>query len=129
LSGAGEVIAEIMTEHHLKGGLVSVALFVLSGMVLSNISSNTAACAILTPIVISVMQAQGVNPVPYVYITLTAANCAYVLPTSVRAIPVAYGLDPKVMFRKGLWAVLISFVVVTLAGYAFARYWPGFSVA
>jgi len=129
LSGAGEVIAEIMTEHNLKGGLVSIALFVLSGIVLSNISSNTAACAILTPIVISVMQAQGVNPVPYVYITLTAANCAYVFPTSVRAIPVGYGLDPKVMFKKGLWAVLISFVVVTLAGSLFARYWPAFSAA
>jgi len=129
LSGAGDIIAEIMTEQNLEGGLPTIAVFVFSGILLSNISSNTAACAILTPIVITVMQTQGINPVPYVYVTLTASNCAYLLPTSVRAIPVGYGLDPKVMFRKGLWAVVLSFIVVTLLGYLFTMYWPAFSDA
>lgn len=129
LSGAGDAIAQILTAQNLEGGLFTIAIFVVSGILLSNISSNTAACAILTPIVISVIQNLGQNPVPYVYITLAASNCAFVLPTSVRAIPVGYGLDPKIMFKKGLWAVFISFVVVTLSGYLFTHYWEAFSIA
>ena len=129
LSGAGDAIAQIMTAQNLEGGIFTIAIFVLSGILLANISSNTAACAILTPIVISVIQSLGQNPVPYVYITLAASNCAFVLPTSVRAIPVGYGLDPRIMFKKGLWAVLISFAVVTVFGYLFTNYWDAFSMA
>ena len=129
ISGAGENIAKILIGTDIKGGIFIIALIVLMGIILSNISSNTAAVAILVPIVGSIMSSAEINPIPYIYIASIASNCAYILPTSVRAIPVGYGLDPKILFSKGFLAILISFFVVTIFGYLFTLYWPGFSVA
>jgi len=129
LSGAGEAIGEIITGANIGGGILAISLIVLIGIILSNISSNTAAVAIVVPIVGNVMQSTDLNPIPYIYIAAVACNCAYILPTSVRAIPVGYGLDPKKLFSKGFLAILISLVVVTIFGYLFIMYWPGFSYA
>jgi len=76
-----------------------------------------------------VMKSTGLNTIPYIYIASVACNCAYILPTSVRAIPVGYGLDPKKLFSKGILAILISLVVVTVFGYLLIMYWSGFSIA
>jgi len=129
LSGAGESLANILTKTNISGGILAISFIVLLGILLSNISSNTAAVAILVPIVGNVIQSIGLNPIPYIYVAAVACNCAYILPTSVRAIPVGYGLDPEELFSKGLLAILLSFVVVTLFGYIFVMYWPGFSLA
>jgi len=129
LSGAGAAIGNILTGANIGGGILAIILIVFLGILLSNISSNTAAVAILIPIVGNLMKSAGLNPIPYIYIAAVACNCAYVLPTSVRAIPVGYGLDPRKLFSKGMLAVVISLVVVTLIGYIFIMYWPGFSIA
>jgi sodium-dependent dicarboxylate transporter 2/3/5 len=129
LSGAGESIGIILTGTNIGGGILAISLIVLIGIILSNISSNTAAVAIVVPIVGDVMKSTGLNPIPYIYIASVACNCAYILPTSVRAIPVGYGLDPKKLFSKGILAILISLVVVTVFGYLLIMYWSGFSIA
>ncbi len=129
ISGAGNTIAQLFTEINVSNNLLLIAIISLLGIILSNISSNTAAVAILTPIVGSVMISMGLNPIPYIYLASVACNCAFVLPTSVRAIPVGYGLDPQVLFSKGLMAVLLSFLTVTIFGYLAIVYWAGFSIA
>ncbi len=127
-SGAADVVSAAITNVNLSGGLGTVALFILLGMFLSNVSSNTAACAISIPIIISITNAIGVNPIPYIYITSVAANCAYVLPTSTRALPVAYGVKTDYLMQKGFVAILINFVIVLALGYLFLNYWPYYSV-
>ena len=96
-------------------------------MLLSEISSNTAAAAIAVPIVVSVTTGLGLNPIPYVFITAAAFNCAYVLPTSIRAIPIGYGLSPKYLFKNGLVLTLIGIIVISILGYLMITFWPGFS--
>ncbi len=118
-----------MTGANIGGGILAISFIVFLGILLSNISSNTAAVAILIPIVANFIKSAGLNPIPYIYIASVACNCAYVLPTSVRAIPVGYGLDPKKLFSKGLLAVIISLAVVSIFGYVFIMFWPGFSLA
>ena len=48
------------------------------------------------------------------------------LPTSIRAIPVGYGLKTKYMLKEG-WKLTIAIVlVVTILGYMLLKYWTMF---
>ncbi len=127
-SGAAEVVSSAIGNINLSGGFVTVVLFIALGAFLSNISSNTAACAIAIPIVVSVTKAIGLNPMPYIYITSVAANCAYILPTSTRALPVAYGVKTEYLMKKGLMAIVISFVITLVFGLIFLNFWPYYSL-
>ncbi len=118
-TGATEAISSAVVSLDISGTFILVMVFVALGMFLSNSSSNTAASAILIPIVIGIVASKGNQTLSYIYIAAAACNCAFLLPTSVRAIPVGYGLDVGFMFKKGILAVIISFVVLTLAGYVY----------
>ena len=61
------------------------------------------------------------------FVAIVAFNSAYVLPVSIRAIPVSYGLDPAELFKNGLLLSLCSVLLITVVGYLFIRYWPLFS--
>ena len=126
-TGAAAAIAELVSSLELDGGLPTIFIFVAFTVLLAEISSNTAAAAIATPVIMTITQGLGLNPVPYLYITAAAFNCAYVLPTSIRAIPVGYGLSTKYLLRNGLALTLLGTVTITLAGWAMLTFWPAFS--
>ena len=126
-TGASKAIADIVCSFRLTGGFFTILIFVAFTVLLSEISSNTAAAAIAVPIVVSVTTGLGLNPIPYVFITAAAFNCAYVLPTSIRAIPIGYGLSPKYLFKNGLVLTLIGIIVISILGYLMITFWPGFS--
>lgn len=126
-TGAAIRISELITELPLTGGLETLLVFNIFSTVLTEISSNTAAAAIAIPVVSTIVEAMNLNPIGYIYITIIAVNCAYVLPVSIRAIAVGSGLDPKQMFRHGLMLSVSTVVVITFVGYAMMRIWPGFS--
>jgi sodium-dependent dicarboxylate transporter 2/3/5 len=116
-SGAAEAVARLIGSLSLSAAAV-LPVFVMAGILLSNASSNTAATAVLLPVVISVMSLMGHDPLPMLYPAAAACNCAFVLPTSIRAIPVGYGLDIGFMFRKGWAALLVCLVLLVVAGLA-----------
>ncbi len=126
-SGSAIYVADLITDLNLNGGLITILVFSLTAMLLANVSSNTAACSIAIPIVASITNGLGLNPLPYIYITVASANCAYLLPTSTRAIPIAYGVDGEVMMKKGLMAALISLVVIVVVGWLFINFWSVYS--
>ncbi|MCF0253868.1 MAG: citrate transporter [Duodenibacillus sp.] len=126
-TGAAQRIAELITRAPLDGGLGTVLAFNAFGCVLTEISSNTAAAAIAIPVVRSISESIGVNPVPYIYCSIIAVNCAYVLPVSIRAIAVGFGLDPARMFRHGLALSAATLALISVVGWAMMRLWPGFS--
>ena len=103
--------------------LVIVTLTVL----LSDITSNTATAAVSIPIVISIINGIGKNPIPYIYIASIGVNLSYMLPTSIRAIPVGYGLNPKFMLKQGLLLTVIVIALMSALGYALLKFWPAFS--
>jgi len=127
-SGAAAVIGGVLTGLNFTNDFVLVFAIVLITMLLSEISTNTTSAAISLPIVISLTGSMGHDPIPYIFITIAAFNCAYMLPTAVRAIPVGYGLDPGVMFKKGILMFAASVMVVTVLGYMLLRLWPAFSM-
>ncbi len=116
-SGAADAIAAAVTSLNFGGALPVVLIFVMLGMFLANASSNTAAVSVLIPIVISITAVLALSPLPYIYVAAAACNCAFVLPTSIRAIPTGYGLSIQYMMKKGLAAVAICLVLLSAAGY------------
>ena len=116
-TGAANAVAEMLTASGLHSEYLMVLLFIAFGLFLANASSNTAAVAVLIPIVISITAALHLEPMPYVYITAAACNCAYALPTSIRAIPVGYGLSVNYMFKKGISAAALSLIILAAAAF------------
>ncbi len=127
-TGAAVKLAQAITLLPLSGGLETVGVFTAFSVVMTEISSNTAAAAITIPVVQQVVQAIGLDPVPYMLIVTAAVNSAYMLPVSIRAIPVSHGLDPAVLFKSGLIVSCASMVGIALLGYAFMRLWPGYGL-
>ena len=126
-TGAAAKMAELITILPLSGGLETIFVFNIFSCLLTEISSNTAAAAIAVPVVQNIAQALALNPVPYIMISIVAFNTAYILPVSIRAIPVSYGLDPTYLFRYGLVLSVSSVLVITIVGYIFMTFFPMFS--
>lgn len=128
-SGAATAIGEGVQSMGLTGGFGTVAIIILITIILSDITSNTATAAIAIPIVISIVQGMGLNAIPYVYIASIGVNLSYMLPTSIRAIPVGYGLSPRYMLKEGWKLTLIVWILMTVLAYILLKYWDMFSLA
>lgn len=116
-SGAAESLAALLTTMNLNGGFVTILIFVAFTVILAEIASNTAAAAISLPIVISIAQGVHIDPVPYIFIVSAAFNVAYMLPTSIRAIPCGYGLAPSYLFKNGAVMTVLSIIAISVIGY------------
>ncbi len=127
-TGAALKLGETIRLLPLGGGLETVGIFTLFSVVMTEISSNSAAAAISLPMVQQIAQAMGLDPVPYMLIVTVGVNSAYVLPVTIRAIPVSYGLDPLELFKNGLIVSCTSMVAIAVFGYFFMRLWPGYGI-
>lgn len=126
-SGAAAALGEFIAGTNMTGGFTTVLAIVTFTVILSDVTSNTATAAVAMPIVISVIQGIGLNPIPYVYIASIGVNLSYMLPTSIRAIPVGYGLEPKYMLKKGVPITIVVIILMSVTGYLMLQYWPAFS--
>lgn len=126
-TGAAQGLAEMITRLPLSGGVETISIFVLFSTFLTEISSNTAAASIAIPVVQTISQTMGLNPIPYILITIVAVNCAYLLPVSTRAIPVSYGLDPSALFKYGLKLTVLNMLLTTVVGWLFMKFVPLFN--
>lgn len=126
-SGAAKALGDYIAGTNMNGGFLTVLAIVAFTVILSDITSNTATAAVSIPIVISVVQGLNLNPIPYVYIASIGVNLSYMLPTSIRAIPVGYGLQPKYMLKKGIPITIVVILLMSVMGYLMLQYWPAFS--
>ena len=116
-TGADACIGQLVSEFGLTGGFLTVAVIITVTILLSDVTSNTATAAVAVPIVISVIKGIGTDPLPYVYIATIGVNLSYTLPTSIRSVPVGYGLKPSYMFWKGLWLTLIIICIMSVSAW------------
>jgi solute carrier family 13 (sodium-dependent dicarboxylate transporter), member 2/3/5 len=130
-TGTAKLVADTLIPMAGSGGLRAVLVFSLMTIVITQITNNTAAIAIMVPITISTFQSLGMNPIPFVYIVAVAGNCGLVLPSSAGgpAVAAGYGVNLKMMFAQGMWLVAVLWAVIALLGYTLAVYWPGFGIA
>ena len=85
------------------------------GILLTEITSNTAATNMLVPVVISIAQANGVSPVPPALAACLGASMAFMLPISTPPNAIVYGsgLVPiTAMLRFGMLLDGLAFVII-----------------
>ena len=126
-SGAATEIGNYVAGLGFSGGFVTVFSILFITIILSDLTSNTATAAIAIPVVISIIQGVGLNPIPYIYIASIGVNLSYMFPTSIRAIPVGYGLEPRYMMRHGICLTIIVLILMSIISYMFLNYWLAFS--
>lgn len=126
-SGAADAIGAMVSNMGLTGGIATIAVILTLTLLLSDVTSNTATAAVAIPVVISVIQGVGQNPIPFIYIASVGVNLSYMLPTSIRAIPVGYGLEPKYMLKEGWKMTVMVIVLMTIVCSLMYYYWPAFS--
>jgi sodium-dependent dicarboxylate transporter 2/3/5 len=130
-TGTATFLAGLLTPLAGGGGFAAVAVFSLLTILITQVTSNTAAVAIVVPVTITTFQGLGLNPVPFVYIVAVAANYGLMLPSSSAgpAVAAGYDVDLGTMFWRGLWLTALSWLLLLAMGYLLATMWPGFGVA
>lgn len=126
-SGAAKAIGDFVAQIGLNGGIIAICIFIAVPMIMANVTSNTGAASVVVPIVISIAGGLGQNPIPYIYAATIGVNLAYMIPTSIRAIPVGYGLSAKYMLNVGWKITIMTLALMTISGYVLMKYWPTFS--
>ncbi|MBR5488183.1 MAG: anion permease, partial [Firmicutes bacterium] len=116
-TGAAQNIGDAVAAMGLTGGLMTVFVIITVTLLMSDVTSNTATAAVAIPIVISIIQGIGLNPIPWIYIASIGVNLSYMLPTSIRAIPVGYGLPPKYMLSEGWKMTILVIISMTAVAY------------
>ena len=117
-SGANDAIAGVISKMPLTGGLVTVAIFAVFASLISEMTNSTVSAAVSIPIVIGVTSKLGLNPLPYIFTVCMAMNYESLLPVSVRAISVGYGLDPDKLLKSAAPLTLLRLIIAIAVGYA-----------
>ncbi len=125
-SGASHQLASLVSMMNLDGGITTIIVFTIFARLISEVTTSTTSAAVMVPIVLSFTTELGLNPIPYWFICVMAYNAEFILPISVRAIPVAYGLDANEMFKKGIPVTIISMISVVIIGWLCLEFWPLF---
>ena len=125
-SGAADVFAEMISGLTIRNDFLLILIIVTLNVVLSDVINNTACAAVTIPIIISIVRGLGLPVFPYLWIATVSYNLSYTLPTSIRAIPIGYGLQPAYMFKKGLVLTLVMILSVSGLGWLLVHYWPAF---
>lgn len=116
-SGAAKNIGEFVSQLGINGGMIAILIFIAVPMILANVTSNTGAASVVIPIVISIAGGLKQDPIPYIYAATVGVNLAYMIPTSIRAIPVGYGLSPQYMLSVGWKMTLMTLILMTITCY------------
>lgn len=126
-SGASIKVVELIMSLSLDGGLLTIIVFVVIGRVLSEITTSTTSASVVIPIVLSFALELGMDPIPLCFVAIMGYNAEFVLPISVRAIPVGFGLNPNKMVKGGLAMTTLNVMMVIIVSYIAINYWPLFS--
>ena len=126
-SGATAGIAEIISKMQLQSGLLAITVFVVFATVLAELGNSTVSAAIMIPLVLGLTTRMGWDPIPYWFATIMGFNGEFLLPISVRAIAVGYGVDPNVMMKTGIPMVIARMITAIVVAYLCMELWPAFS--
>ncbi|HPA17532.1 MAG TPA: DASS family sodium-coupled anion symporter [Verrucomicrobiae bacterium] len=107
----GEGIASALPAHTELG---LVAVFAVVGLALTEVTSNTAAAAMVVPIAIAVAQAAGVDPMPCALAATLSASLAFMLPISTPPNAIVYGSGCVPILKMVRHGVVLDAVAVVL---------------
>ncbi len=126
-SGAAEALGNLLSAAQIQNEFLLIMVILILTITLSDFTSNTATAAVAMPIVLSLTLGMNVNPIAYIFAATIGVNLSYCMPTSIRAIPVGYGLSPHYMFKHGLKLTLIVILLMTVLVWLLMNFWPFFN--
>ena len=106
------------------GPMALIAVLYLLTMGMTEIMSNNAAAALLTPIAISIAHQGGWDPRPFAFCVAFAASCSFLTPIGYQTNTMVYGPGGYRFtdyFKVGAWLSLMSWLTSTLL---IPRIWP-----
>ena len=127
-SGAAGAFAGMIASINFSSEFLLIFIIVTLNIVLSDIINNTSCAAVTIPIVIGLARGLELPVMPYLWIATVSYNISYTLPTSIRSIPIGYGLNPKYMFKNGVIITAVQIIAVSVIGWLCIRLWPAFSM-
>lgn len=107
---AGSFVAQFGTPS--TGVLVLVVVLLIA--MLTEITSNTAVTTMMVPVVVSIAQNSGANPLTVAVATALAASMAFMLPVATPPNALVYGtgyVRARDMLQSGLWLDLTGWLV------------------
>lgn len=120
-SNTASMLAQAVSDSGITDPAVLCVSFIILASVLANISSNNSACAIVSPLVVSVMGALNADPIPYLYLAAVGGNLAFLLPSATRAIPVDAGVNPAYMIKEGTPLNIISVLLAIVCALLYLK--------
>ena len=124
-TGTANRIAENLVEWSGPLGPVAlIAVLYLLTLGMTELMSNNATAALLTPIAISIAHQGGWDPRPFAFCVAFAASCSFLTPIGYQTNTMVYGPGGYRFtdyFKVGAWLSLISWLAATLL---IPRIWP-----
>lgn len=127
-TGANEVVASLITNGKMSGGLGLIIIFAVIACLVSEMTNSTVSAAVTIPIVIAVCTVSDLPVIPYIFTAAMAMNFESLLPVSVRAISVGYGLDPGKLLKSGIPVMIARMLTAILVGFLMLEFWSGFGI-
>ena len=117
-TGTATAIAEnLVAWSGTLGPVALIAVLYLVTMGMTEIMSNNATAALLTPIAISIAHHGGWDPRPFAFCVAFAASCSFLTPIGYQTNTMVYGPGGYRFtdyFKVGAWLSLISWLTATL---------------
>lgn len=121
---AGAIADSLVGWSGALGPVALIAVLYLVTMGMTEIMSNNATAALLTPIAISIAHQGGWDPRPFAFCVAFAASCSFLTPIGYQTNTMVYGPGGYRFtdyFKVGAWLSLISWLAATLL---IPRLWP-----
>ena len=124
-TGTANLIAESLVGWSgALGPVALIAVLYLLTLGMTELMSNNATAALLTPIAISIAAQGGWDPRPFAFCVAFAASCSFLTPIGYQTNTMVYGPGGYRFtdyFKVGAWLSLISWLTATLL---IPRIWP-----
>lgn len=124
-TGTANLIAEgLVGWSGALGPVALIAVLYLLTLGMTELMSNNATAALLTPIAISIAHQGGWDPRPFAFCVAFAASCSFLTPIGYQTNTMVYGPGGYRFtdyFKVGVWLSLISWLAATLL---IPRIWP-----
>lgn len=118
-TGLAEALGKWIFSFTRAGSLLSItAISIALGIFISELTSNTASANMVIPVMISLAQASGVNPLAPALGACIGASYGFMLPVSTPPNAIVYGsgmVPITKMAKTGIFFDIIGFVIILLA--------------